>query len=121
MNLLAAAAALRGVKDFPQHAACMAQPTAPWRCAVSDDLPSAFQRAYEGDPLAAFGGIVALNREVDLPTAQAITSIKHLLEVIVAPAFAPDALELLKSRWKNVRLLEVGPIRGIGVPPMQSR
>jgi phosphoribosylaminoimidazolecarboxamide formyltransferase/IMP cyclohydrolase len=53
---------------------------------------------------------VALNRDVDLATALAITSIKHLLEVIAAPAFAPEALEMLRSRWKNVRLLEVGPI-----------
>jgi phosphoribosylaminoimidazolecarboxamide formyltransferase/IMP cyclohydrolase len=82
-------------------------------------LASAFVRAYDGDPLAAFGGIVALNREVDLAAATAITSIKHLLEVIVAPSFGPDALELLKSRWKNVRLLEVGPIRSTGYQPVQ--
>ena len=71
-------------------------------------MPTAFRKAYEGDPLAAFGGIVALNKPVDLATAQTITGIDKLLEVIVAPSFAPDALELLRSRWKNVRLLEVG-------------
>ena len=43
-------------------------------------------------------------------TAQAITSIDKLLEVIVAPSYSPDALAVLSSRWKNVRLLEVGPI-----------
>ena len=52
----------------------------------------------------------ALNRPIDLPTAQAITSINKLLEVIVAPGFEAAALELLKSRWKNVRLLDVGPL-----------
>ena len=54
--------------------------------------------------------IVALNRNVDVATANTITSIDKLLEVIVAPGYSPDALELLKTRWKNVRLLEVGPV-----------
>ena len=71
-----------------------------------------FTNAFAGDPLASFGGIVALNRSVDLATAVAITSIDKLLEVIVAPAFAADALTLLKNRWKNVRLLSVGT--GVG-------
>jgi phosphoribosylaminoimidazolecarboxamide formyltransferase/IMP cyclohydrolase len=74
-----------------------------------------FAKAYDADPLAAFGGIVALNHPVDLATAQTITSIDKLLEVIVAPGFAEDALKLLRDRWKNVRLLEVGPL-GIADP-----
>ncbi len=98
------------MKEFDKPAACIVKHTTPCGCAIADDLPTAFQRAYDGDPLAAFGGIVALNRDVDLATAQTITSIKHLLEVIVAPSYMPDALEMLRSRWKNVRLLEVGPI-----------
>ena len=72
-----------------------------------DDLPTAFRNAFAGDPLAAFGGIVALNRDVDRATAEAIVSIDKLLEVIVAPAFATDALARAIA-WKNVRLLEVG-------------
>jgi phosphoribosylaminoimidazolecarboxamide formyltransferase/IMP cyclohydrolase len=51
---------------------------------------------------------VALNRRVGLGTAQVITEGQKFLEVIVAPAYDVDALELLKTRWKNVRLLEVG-------------
>jgi phosphoribosylaminoimidazolecarboxamide formyltransferase/IMP cyclohydrolase len=78
--------------------------------ATAQDLPSAFRNAFAGDPLAAFGGIVAVNQPIDRATAEAITSIDKLLEVIVAPSFEPDALELLKTRWKNVRLLEVGPV-----------
>ena len=50
------------------------------------------------------------NRPVDLAVAAAITSIDKLLEVIVAPDFADDALAILKDRWKNVRLLQVGPL-----------
>jgi phosphoribosylaminoimidazolecarboxamide formyltransferase/IMP cyclohydrolase len=111
INLLDADGALSAVKEFDRPAACIVKHTTPCGCAVADDLPTAFKRAYDGDPLAAFGGIVALNRDVDLTTAQTIISIKHLLEVIVAPTFAPDALQLLQSRWKNVRLLEVGPVK----------
>ena len=108
INLLDADAALACVKEFDRPAACIVKHTTPCGCAVADDLPTAFTRAFDGDPLAAFGGIVALNRPVDLPTANAITSIDKLLEVIVAPLLEPDALKLLRQRWKNVRLLEVG-------------
>lgn len=110
INLLDADGALAAVKEFSEPAACIVKHTTPCGCAIAADLATAFTRAYAGDPLAAFGGIVALNRPVDLPAAQAITSIDKLLEVIVAPSYDADALELLKSRWKNVRLLEVGPI-----------
>jgi phosphoribosylaminoimidazolecarboxamide formyltransferase/IMP cyclohydrolase len=110
INLLDADGALACVKEFAAPAACIVKHTTPCGCATADDLATAFLRAYAGDPLAAFGGIVALNRPVDLAAAEAITSIDKLLEVIVAPSYADDALELLRSRWKNVRLLAVGPI-----------
>ncbi len=109
INLLDADGALSCVKEFSRPAACIVKHTTPCGCAEADDLPMAFTRAFEGDPLAAFGGIVALNRDVSLAAAKAITSIDKLLEVIVAPAFDDDALELLRGRWKNVRLLAVGP------------
>ena len=110
INLLDADGALSCVKEFDRPAACIVKHATPCGCAVADDLATAFCRAFEGDPLAAFGGIVAFNRPIDLPAAQAITSIDKLLEVIVAPIFEPDALTLLRERWKNVRLLEVGPL-----------
>jgi len=110
INLLDADGALSCVKEFDKPAACIVKHTTPCGCAAADDLPTAFRRAFEGDPLAAFGGIVALNRSIDLDTAKAITSIDKLLEVIVAPDFKLDALKLLRDRWKNVRLLEVGPV-----------
>jgi phosphoribosylaminoimidazolecarboxamide formyltransferase/IMP cyclohydrolase len=110
INLLDADGALSAVKEFTDPAACIVKHTTPCGCAAAADLPTAFRRAFEGDPLAAFGGIVALNKPVDLATAKAITSIDKLLEVIVAPGYADDALALLKDRWKNVRLLEVGPV-----------
>src|SRR4051812_11784306 len=108
INLLDADGALGTVKEFDKPAACIVKHTTPCGCARADDLATAFRRAFEGDPLAAFGGIVALNKPVDLKTAEAITAVDKLLEVIVAPSYAPDAFELLKNRWKNVRLLAVG-------------
>jgi phosphoribosylaminoimidazolecarboxamide formyltransferase/IMP cyclohydrolase len=112
INLLDADGALACVKEFSGPAACIVKHTTPCGCAEADDLATAFSRAYAGDPLAAFGGIVALNRDVDLPAAQAITAIDKLLEVIVAPRFDEPALKLLRERWKNVRLLEIGDIAG---------
>ncbi|MGH7179715.1 MAG: bifunctional phosphoribosylaminoimidazolecarboxamide formyltransferase/IMP cyclohydrolase [Tepidisphaeraceae bacterium] len=109
-NLLDADAALACVKEFDKPAACIVKHATPCGCAVADDLATGFTRAYEADSLAAFGGIVALNRDVDLNTANAITAIDKLLEVIVAPAFDEDSLKCLRAKWKNVRLLEVGPI-----------
>ena len=61
-------------------------------------------RAYEADPVSIFGGIVALNRTVDVKTAEELSKI--FLEIIVAPAFTRDALEILE-RKKNIRLLEL--------------
>jgi phosphoribosylaminoimidazolecarboxamide formyltransferase / IMP cyclohydrolase len=110
INLLDADAALSCVKEFADPSACIVKHTTPCGCAAADNLSLAFRRAYDGDPLAAFGGIVALNRAVDLPAAQAIVAVDKLLEVIVAPGFSADALALLKDRWKNVRLLAVGDL-----------
>jgi phosphoribosylaminoimidazolecarboxamide formyltransferase / IMP cyclohydrolase len=116
INLLDADAALSCVKEFAAPAACIVKHATPCGVAVASDLPTAFTGAFAGDPLAAFGGIVALNHPVDLATARAITSIDKLLEVIVAPSYDADALDLIKARWKNVRLLEVGPVVVDGVP-----
>lgn len=110
INLLDADAALSAVKEFSMPCACIVKHATPCGYAIGADIAIAFRRAFDGDPLAAFGGIVALNQPVDLAAAQAITSIDKLLEVIVAPSFAEDALHVLKDRWKNCRLLEVGPM-----------
>jgi phosphoribosylaminoimidazolecarboxamide formyltransferase/IMP cyclohydrolase len=116
INLLDADAALSAVKELETPTACVVKHATPCGYATASDIGAAFRRAYEGDPLAAFGGIVALNKVVDLAAAQAITSIDKLLEVIVASDYAPDALALLKDRWKNVRLLSVGEIHAGLIP-----
>lgn len=110
INLLDADAALNAVKELREPTACIVKHASPCGFATADDLATAFANAYAGDPLAAFGGIVALNQHVDAHTAETITAIDKLLEVIVAPAYDEAALQLLRTRWKNVRLLEVGEL-----------
>lgn len=112
-NLFDADGALELVKEIDpaeQAAAAVIKHANPCGFAVADDLPTAFQKAYDGDPLAAFGGIIALNRTVDAATAQRITAVKHKLDVILAPAYEAEALQILRDRWKNTRLLEVGEL-----------
>jgi phosphoribosylaminoimidazolecarboxamide formyltransferase/IMP cyclohydrolase len=113
INLLDADGALGAVKELAEPCACIVKHATPCGFATGSELVTAFQKAYAGDPQAAFGGIIALNKPVDLKTAQAMVGAedgKWFLEVMLAPSYAADALELLKTRWKNVRILEVGPI-----------
>jgi phosphoribosylaminoimidazolecarboxamide formyltransferase/IMP cyclohydrolase len=107
INLLDADAALSVVKEFDEAAVCIVKHATPCGAAAADDLATAFEKAYASDPVAAFGGIVAVNRAIDEKTAARIVDGQKFLEVVVAPGYAPAALETLKSRWKNVRLLEV--------------
>jgi phosphoribosylaminoimidazolecarboxamide formyltransferase/IMP cyclohydrolase len=114
-NLLDAAAALELVQDLREIApglagAVVVKHTNPCGAAVGATLRDAFAEAYAGDPLAAFGGIVALNATVDRAAAEEIVAGEKFLEVVVAPGYDPDALALLAARWKNARLLAVGPV-----------
>lgn len=126
-NINDAAAALELVKELARPAAAVIKHTNPCGLAVADRLDQAFDRAYAGDPLAAFGGIVALNRAVDaqtagLMTAPAVSGAAKFLEVVVAPEYDAQALELLRGRWKNVRLLAVGDLTASGVrDPVEFR
>lgn len=113
INLLDADGALSAVKELAAPTACIVKHATPCGLGTAGDLKTAFEKTYAGDPVAAFGGIIALNKTVDLATAQAMTSAeggKWFLEVMVAPSYTPEALELLKNRWKNVRILEVGAV-----------
>jgi phosphoribosylaminoimidazolecarboxamide formyltransferase/IMP cyclohydrolase len=110
INLLDADAALSAVKELPGPGACIVKHATPCGFATATELRVALSNAYEGDPIAAFGGIIAVNRPLDRASAESLTEGQKFLEVIVAPAYDADALDLLKNRWKNVRLLEVGPL-----------
>jgi len=114
INILDADAAIELVREFPTPAAAVIKHTNPCGCATVDNndsaLARAFDLAYAGDPVAAFGGIVALNREVDAETAERIVSGKRFLEVLIAPGYSPEALDMLKDRWKDCRILATGPL-----------
>ncbi len=109
-NLMDADGAWRLIGEFSGPACAILKHANPCGCAARDTLASAFERAYDGDPQAAFGGIIALNREVDAATAEAMCT-RQFVEVVIAPAFSAEALTILttKPKWKaNVRLLAVG-------------
>ncbi len=110
-NLLDLDSALRLIRSFAEPAACILKHNNPCGVAEADDLAQAFELAYEGDPVSAFGGIVGLNRPVDAATAERMVTPGRFIECVVAPGFEPEAFEILTTRptWKNsVRLLDLG-------------
>jgi phosphoribosylaminoimidazolecarboxamide formyltransferase/IMP cyclohydrolase len=118
-NLLDLDSALRLVRQFVGPAACILKHNNPCGAAERTELAEAFECAYEGDPLSAFGGIVGLNRIVDRATAERMSKPGRFLEAILAPGFDGDALHWLttKPSWRNtVRLVELGEPIGPGGP-----
>jgi phosphoribosylaminoimidazolecarboxamide formyltransferase/IMP cyclohydrolase len=112
-NLLDLDSALSLVREFTAVAAVVIKHNNPCGAAVSDRLEEAFRKAYEGDPLSAYGGVIAFNREVDGPTAQLLTEPNRFVEAIIAPDYSAEAFQLLTTRpkWKeSVRLLRVGKL-----------
>jgi phosphoribosylaminoimidazolecarboxamide formyltransferase/IMP cyclohydrolase len=110
-NYLDASGAWDVVRVQAQPAVAFIKHRNPCGAAVDEDLVAAFRAAHEGDPLSAFGGIVAVNRAVDLALASEIADPKKFLEVIVAPAFTEEAVEAIRTgaKWgKNARLLALG-------------
>jgi phosphoribosylaminoimidazolecarboxamide formyltransferase/IMP cyclohydrolase len=101
-NLVDVDAALEAVREFDRPAAVVVKHTNPCGVAVSTKLADAYKTARDADALSAFGGIVALNREVDEDTAKILA--ETFLECIVAPSFGAAALEVLRAK-KNLRLL----------------
>ncbi|MBX3387081.1 MAG: bifunctional phosphoribosylaminoimidazolecarboxamide formyltransferase/IMP cyclohydrolase [Phycisphaeraceae bacterium] len=93
---------------LPPAVAVVVKHTNPCGGAVASTLPAAVRAAVAGDPTAAYGGILALNRTVDSDTAAVIANASHFFEVVIAPEFDQPALETLRARWSAVRLLAVG-------------
>jgi phosphoribosylaminoimidazolecarboxamide formyltransferase/IMP cyclohydrolase len=106
-NIQDAAAAYDLVNEFKGPAAAIVKHTNPCGLAVADHLADAYRKAYECDTTSAFGGVVALNRELDVATAEQIAAI--FLEVVVAPAVTEAAREVL-ARKSKLRLLEAPPV-----------
>ena len=106
-NIADTDAALECVKQFAEGPACVIVKHAnPCGVAVGTTLLEAYDKAYKTDPESAFGGIIAVNRELDAATAQAICD-RQFVEVIIAPTVSAAAVEVVAAK-KNVRLLECG-------------
>ena len=103
-NLLDADAAWAAVSDFDEPCVVIVKHLNPAGLAVASCLADAYPRALAGDPLSAFGGIVAVNRPLDEATARQIVEV--FTEVVLAPSFSDAALEMLRAK-RNLRLLEI--------------
>ncbi len=101
-NLLDLEAAVATVREFELPAAVAVKHTNPCGVATGPDLATAVSRAVKADPVSVFGGIIAVNEKLTLSAAEELSKI--FLECIIAPDFAPDALEKLKKK-KDLRLL----------------
>ena len=104
-NIKDADAALALVKQFEQPAAVAVKHMNPCGVGIGDDIESAYTHAFEADSQSIFGGIVALNRKIDATLANKLHEI--FLEVVIAPEYSEEALNILRQK-KNIRLLEIG-------------
>lgn len=107
-NFLDADAAWAVVSDFAEPTVAIIKHTNPCGLASHSDLAEAYRRAFSGDPVSAFGGIVASNRRLTAEAAGEIA--KTFYEIVLAPGFAPEALDVLKAK-KDLRLLDVGELQ----------
>ena len=103
-NIQDANAALNIVREFSEPFAVGLKHMNPCGAAIGKDIREAWEKAYEADKVSIFGGIVAVNRELTKEVAELMKPI--FLEIIMAPSFSPEALEILCTK-KNLRLLEV--------------
>jgi phosphoribosylaminoimidazolecarboxamide formyltransferase/IMP cyclohydrolase len=118
-NLLDLDSALNLAREFALPAAVVIKHNNPCGCATAATLEEAYRKAFEGDPLSAYGGVLGFNRVIDEATALQVSEPGRFVECIIAPDYDPRALEVLTTRpsWKkNVRLLRTGPLgrRGAG-------
>ena len=95
-------AALETLKEFVEPAAVAVKHANPCGVGVGENLLEAYKKAHDTDEVSIYGGIVALNREVDLKTAEEISKI--FVEIIIAPAYSKEALDVLMTK-KNVRIM----------------
>jgi phosphoribosylaminoimidazolecarboxamide formyltransferase/IMP cyclohydrolase len=103
-NIADADAAWECVKSFTESACVIVKHANPCGVAVGANALECYTKAFQTDPTSAFGGIIALNRTVDAAAAQQIS--KQFVEVLMAPAYSPEALEIFKAK-ANVRVLQI--------------
>ncbi|MCX8029755.1 MAG: bifunctional phosphoribosylaminoimidazolecarboxamide formyltransferase/IMP cyclohydrolase [Brevinematales bacterium] len=107
-NILDADTALEMIKSFKNdNFCCIIKHNTPSGAAISDTILDAYKKAFECDPVSAFGGIVGFSGRVDFETAKEF--INTFYEVIVSPEYDQDALDVLKTK-KNLRIIRVGSL-----------
>jgi phosphoribosylaminoimidazolecarboxamide formyltransferase/IMP cyclohydrolase len=112
-NILDADAAWGAAIEFGEPTVAIIKHTNPCGLASCGDLAEAYRRALAGDPVSAFGGIVALNRPVTKAMAEEV--VKTFYEIVIAPGYEPGALEILQTK-KDLRILDSGPLES--TPPV---
>jgi phosphoribosylaminoimidazolecarboxamide formyltransferase/IMP cyclohydrolase len=120
-NIFDMDAAMNIVKPFEEPAAVVVKHANPCGVALGKDITDAYVKAYEADPLSAYGGICALNRKCTKGIADRVE--KMFMEVIIAPDFDDDALAILKNK-KNIRIMKSGELKkstGRGIQFMDIR
>ena len=114
-NILDADAAWAAVREFDEPAVVILKHQNPCGSATAANVTEAYDRAFACDPISAYGGIIAVNREVPLSLCEHFADVnKQFVEVMIAPSYTPEALERLSKR-KNMRVLATGGVdRTIG-------
>ena len=107
-NYVDADAAWRACHDFSEPAVAIIKHANPCGIAIGEDIAQAYQRANACDPVSAFGGVIAANRTVTADMARQVVEV--FTEVIVAPSYEDEALDVLSSK-KNLRILKAPPWR----------
>jgi phosphoribosylaminoimidazolecarboxamide formyltransferase/IMP cyclohydrolase len=110
-NLVDLDAAWQLVNEFERPAVAIVKHTNPCGCAEQGSLVEAYRKAFEADPVSAYGGVIGINRPIDAETAREIA--KTFIEAIAAPDYSAEALAILTAK-KNLRLMRVAP----GVDPL---
>jgi phosphoribosylaminoimidazolecarboxamide formyltransferase/IMP cyclohydrolase len=103
-NIADADAAWECVKSFAESACVIVKHANPCGVAVGANALECYNKAFQTDPTSAFGGIIAFNRQVDAAAAQQIS--KQFVEVLMAPSYSPEALDIFKAK-ANVRVLQI--------------
>ncbi len=98
-NLLDLSSARELVEDFDGPACAIVKHNNPCGAAVADSVQAAYESAFACDPQSAYGGVIAVNRRVDLACAQELS--KQFIEVLLAPGFEPEALDVLSARRRT--------------------
>ncbi len=108
--------AVTAVNDLPTPAAVVVKHSNPCGAALGSDVCDSLMKAWDGDPLSAFGSVIAVNACFDVASAEYLTGPGHFVEVVAAPCFEDAAVEILrtKAKWgKNVRLVVVPALKGV--------